>query len=316
MPNKTCEYISILLFFLFLYPPVYGMGKVNSKSSGSLIRHPTAAGSFYPGNPGNLKAEVSSMLGNASGEKTSGEIIAAIAPHAGYVYSGNIAALTFKSISDIDFDTIVIIGHDSYQDAIAYTCPVDYFETPLGKVPVDKEMVKRLHEYNKGIIPNRFIYNDDQTIEIQLPFLQVLKKRCMIVPILFGNPTVRNCEILAKAIKASSGNKKIFLLASSDMSHYPDYRSAYNIDNMTLDSIKPMNIKVFFDHVTKQRLNPGVPNLITPLCASGGVGTAIIYSRIMGANHVEVLKYANSGDVPGGDKGRVVGYSSVLFVKD
>ncbi len=279
------------------------------------IRHPAAAGSFYSNNAARLKSEITDLLKNAPDVPVEGEVLAAMAPHAGYVYSGKIAACTFKKIEDIQFDTIVIIGHDAGGNAVAYTCPVDYFETPLGKVPVDTEMLDKLHEYNKGIKPAAQVHSGDHTVEIQLPFLQTMNKKCMIVPIMFGMPSPRNCEILAKAIEASSGNRKIFILASSDMSHYPDYQSAYKLDNMTLDLIKSMNINDFFSHVIKEASKPDFQGVRTAICASGGVGTAMLYSKNIGMNHVEVLKYANSGDVPGGDKSRVVGYSSVLFLK-
>lgn len=279
------------------------------------VRQPAVAGSFYSNNAVELKAEISAMLNNAPESSVSGEILAAMAPHAGYVYSGNVAALTFKGIKNVDFDTIVIIGHDAGGSAVAYTCPVDYFVTPLGKVPVDMEMINKLHEFDKGIKPLSRIHSRDHTIEIQLPFLQVMKKDFKIVPLMFGNPTIKNCRILAKAIKAASGGKKVFLLASTDMSHYPDHKSAYTLDNTTLDLIRAVDIKNLFKHVVKHGTNSEFAGVRTAICAAGGVGTALIYSKSMGMNHVEVLKYANSGDVPRGDKGRVVGYSSALFVK-
>jgi MEMO1 family protein len=312
MANKILKKSIAALLFLSLF---FSISVMEGGEKVISVRHPAAAGSFYSNNADRLRAEITSMLKNVPDAPAAGEILAATAPHAGYVYSGNIAALTFKKIEDIDFDTIVIIGHDVGGNAVAYTCPVDYFETPLGKMPVDTEMLSKLHEYNKGIKPAAEIHSEDHTVEIQLPFLQVMNKKCMIVPIMFGTPSPENCKILSDAIKSSSGNKKVFILVSTDMSHYPDYRSAYKLDNITLDKIRSMDINNFFKHVIKQYRDPEFPGVRTAICASGGVGTAMIYSKSMGMNHVEVLKYANSGDVPQGDKERVVGYSSVLFVK-
>ncbi len=292
-----------------------GSGKSNAGSD-KKTRPATVAGSFYPGDMESLKREVNNLLGNAQKRDSSGTIIAATAPHAGYVFSGGIAANTFKNISDIDFDTMVIIGHDSFRDAVAYTCPVDYFETPLGRVPVDMEMVDKLHKYSKKIKPNISIHGNDHTIEVQLPFIQAVKKQCKIVPLMFGYPSPENCSILADAIKSAAGDKKVFVLASTDMSHYPTYEEANKMDHITLDVIRSMDIKKFFKHVFKQRRDPRIPGLQTAICASGGVGTAMLLAKDAGANAVEVLKYANSGDVKGGDKSRVVGYSSVLFIKE
>ena len=308
--NILTVFISIILTFFNVYAENITQSGDNEK-----IRPATGAGSFYPGDKENLKKEVNNLLESAKKVNPDGIICAAMAPHAGYEYSGRVAAQTFKNISDINFDTIVIIGHDSFDRAVAYTCPVDYFVTPLGKVPVDKEMVERLQKFSKNIKPDISIHRGDQTIEVQLPFLQVMNKKCKIVPLIFGYPSPENCRILANAIKFASKDKKVFVLASSDMSHYPTYEGAVKMDHLTLDIIKSMNINRFFRHVYRQLSDPQVPGLKTALCASGGVGTAMLLAKGMGADTVQVLKYANSGDIPGGDKKRVVGYSSVLFIK-
>ena len=99
------------------------------------------------------------------------------------------------------------------------------------------------------------------------------------------------------------------------MSHYPSYEGSNKMDGLTLDMIRSMDINKFFRHVYKQLKDPQVPGLEVPVCASGGIGTAMLYAKEMGANTALVLKHANSGDVPGGDKKRVVGYSSVLFIR-
>lgn len=145
-------------------------------NSSTTIRPPAVAGSFYPASPDQLRRIIRELLD----EKTppvEGDIVAGVAPHAGYVYSGRIAALTFRQLRDVDFDTIVIIGHDAYRGAVAYTCSVNYFRTPLGDVAVDRDMIKKMEEYNRGIRPNTAIHSEDHTIEIQLPFLQVMDKK-------------------------------------------------------------------------------------------------------------------------------------------
>ncbi|NLD39304.1 MAG: AmmeMemoRadiSam system protein B [Desulfatiglans sp.] len=314
MVQKPYTLITAFIFLTLTLINTYGETMIKSDST-TKTRPASVAGAFYPGDREELKRTVEGLLKNAAKADSTETIYAAMAPHAGYVYSGQIAALTFKNISDIEFDTIVIIGHDSYRDAVAYTCPVDYFETPLGKIPIDREMMERLEGFNKGIRPDTSIHIDDHTIEVQLPFLQAMNKNCKILPIMFGFPSPQNCKILADAIKKAAGDKKVFVLASSDMSHYPTYEGSNKIDNNTLDTIQSMDIDNFFKHVYKQIKEPGVPGLQTAICASGGVGTAILFAKKMGADTALVLKHANSGDVTGGDKTRVVGYSSVLFIK-
>jgi len=278
------------------------------------IREPAVAGSFYPNSESQLQAMITGYLNKIPDENPAGSILAAIAPHAGYVYSGAIAARTFKQLAEIDFDTIVIIGHDSYQNCVAYLSPDDYFRTPLGLVEVDTEMIERMLKYNRGIKSSRSIHADDHTIEIQLPFLQVLGKKCRIVPVIFGDPTVENCRILADAIISAAGDKKVFVLSSTDMSHYPSYEDANKTDNSTLEIVKTMDVDKIFAHLKNQVSKKNISGLQTALCSRGGLGTAIFFAKQKGADQAQVLLYANSGDVPFGDKSRVVGYSSVLFI--
>ncbi len=309
--------LKTLIIGIFIFMSIFNTyGETMIKSDSDTKTRPTSvAGAFYPGEKDELKKIVDDLFKNAEKADSTGTIYAAMAPHAGYVYSGPVAAYTFKNIFDADFDTIVIIGHDSYRDAVAFTCPVDFFETPLGKIAVDTEMMEKLQSFSREIKPDISIHREDHTIEVQLPFIQAMNKKCKILPIMFGFPSPQNCKILADAIKKAAGDKKIFILASTDMSHYPTYEGSNEIDNLTLDLIRSMDIDRFFKHVYKQLKAPELPGLQTAICASGGAGTAMLYSKAMGADTALVLKHANSGDVPEGDKTRVVGYSSVLFIK-
>lgn len=311
MSTRFIKYV-LLLFFIMIF--IQG-GFGSPVLSGDDVRPPAAAGSFYPDSASQLRNMISSMLDNVPEIEVEGEILAAMAPHAGYVFSGSVAAHTFRCISRADFDTVVIIGHDSYQKGVAFTSPSDYFQTPLGNVPVDREMIRKMHQFHSGIRDNPFMHGREHSIEIQLPFLQVLHKRCKIVPILFGNPTVDNCRVLSEAISSAGEGKKVFVLASTDMSHYPSYDAANRVDRATLQVLESMDVDRLFTHLADRGTPGAVPNLQTAMCARGGVGTAILYSRARGADHARVLCYANSGDARMGDRHRVVGYSSVLFVK-
>lgn len=307
MTNRILAYMLITpIIFIFFEAGI---------SRSDTIRPAAVAGSFYSSSAFQLHITIKKLLNDAPESSANGEIFAAIAPHAGYVYSGGVAACTFKQLTDVDFDTLIIIGHDSYRNAVAYTCPVDYFQTPLGNVPVDREMIDKMQAFNSGIKENQSIHAEDHTIEIQLPFLQVMGKECKIVPIMFGDPTPKNCRILAEAIEAAAGDKKVFVLASTDMSHYPSYESANTVDKSTLEEMKDMDVNSLFTHLERQVNRVNISGLQTAMCARGGVGTAILFAKAHGANQARILQYANSGDVSIGDKGRVVGYSSVLFIK-
>ena len=305
----------MIISFLFLISLGYLSHTSGEEMRGQDVRPPVVAGSFYPGSPTKLHRTIAKLLDSVPDIKPEGEIVAAVAPHAGYIFSGSVAAYTHKLLSTVDYDTLVIIGHDTYRNAVAFTCPVDYFQTPLGRLPVDREMMAKMHEFNRGIKANRSLHANEHTIEVHLPFLQFLGRKCKIIPILFGDPTVENCRILSDAILAAAGSKTVFILASTDMSHYPPYESAHKLDSSTLEVIRSLDIDKLFTHLVKQERQGSVPNLQTAMCAKGGVGTAILFARARGANRAQILQYANSGDVPAGDKHRVVGYCSVLIVK-
>ncbi len=312
---KNNIYVYLIFFCIHALTHIsYPIQVLGEEKRSETVRPPAVAGTFYPGSPDQLRKAIKSFLDKTPDIKPEGKILAAIAPHAGYIYSGEIAAYTYKLLSDVEFDTIVIIGHDSFRNAVAFTCPVDYFKTPLGKVAVDRNMIKKMHKFDPGIKPDHTLHAHEHTIEVQLPFLQVQNRQCKIIPILFGNPTKENCRKLSDAIIAAAGDKKVFILASTDMSHYPSYKSACDVDNSTLDVIRDLDVEKFFTYLQRHQKVSSVPNLRTAMCASGGVGTAMLFAKAHGANHTQVLRYANSGDVPAGDKHRVVGYSSVLFV--
>lgn len=308
--------LAMMLSLVLVIMEGYRLGSGGEEGERERVRPPSVAGTFYPGAPNTLREDIISLLDGVPKIKPAGPILAAVAPHAGYIYSGGVAAYTHQVISNIDFDTLIIIGHDTtYTDIVAFTCPVDYFQTPLGKMPVDREMMEKMLKFNDGIKSYRLLFARDHTIEVQLPFLQVLGRKCKIVPMLFGRPTEQKCRILADAILASSGNKRAFVLASADMSHFPPYDLAREVDRSTLDELRFLDVGRLFSHLKRQEGEASIPNLQTALCAKGGVGTAILFARARGADHVQILRYANSGDVPRGDRRGVVGYASVLMVK-
>jgi AmmeMemoRadiSam system protein B len=178
-------------------------------------------------------------------------------------------------------------------------------------------MVDKLLKHHEGIKEERLIHAREHTVEVQLPFLQHLGKKAKIVPMLFGTPTVENCRILAEGIRKAAAGKSVFVLASTDMSHYPPYASAKKLDGRTLQTLRKLDVAALFAQLEKEERSGSTPGLRTAMCARGGVGTAMIFAKANGANHVQIIRYANSGDVPAGSRKGVVGYCSVLLtVKD
>ncbi len=274
------------------------------------IMKPVVAGSFYPAEPVILAAQIDKYLKEAAPPKVDGDIIALISPHAGYEYSGPVAAYGYKLISDRKFDTVVIIGisHHLAFDGVSIL-EKGFYETPLGKVPIDAEFTRRLMKFKKDMLyfePRAF--EEEHSMEVQIPFLQRSLKDFKIVPLIMGKPDYPTCKGLAKALVATikDGSKKVLIIASTDLSHHLAYRDAVKKDQVTLSEII---------HLDAERLAIKISEGECELCGSGPVLTALLAGKELGANRVKVLKYANSGDTAG-DKTRVVGYGSAAIYRE
>jgi AmmeMemoRadiSam system protein B/AmmeMemoRadiSam system protein A len=281
--------------------------------SGDGVRTPAVAGTFYPADADELRREVESYLQRAKAPEVKEPILAALAPHAGYHYSAQVAAYVHQAIRDVPFDTLVVIGHDSHAKGIVAILPkAKTFTTPLGEVAVDTELAKAMVEHSRRIIYHEPAHARDHTIEVHLPFLQVLGRTCQVLPVLFGEPTVEHVEALVEALRTCRGDRRLFILASTDLCHYPPAQVARELDAKTLDKVKGLDPKELFSYLDEHR--SGRHGVQTAMCASGGVATAIEYAKADGNAEFRLLKTANSGDV-GGDQGRVVGYAAGLFVR-
>lgn len=279
------------------------------------VRPAVVAGSFYPGDAAALQREIQQLLDTVEPSASGAEPLGAMVPHAGYVYSARFAAPVFKAMASCDIDTVVIIGHDLGANASGITAvlsDVDAYETPLGQVPVDGAMLQALRE-QRGIMIHNGIHAREHSIEVQLPFLQIVKPGAKILPAFMGEVTLANCQRFAAALAKAAGGRRIFVLASTDLSHYPSYDDAVALDRETMALVSAMDLQGLCDRQAGKGVNK--PNTQTAICAAGGVVTALIAAQKRGANEVKVLARGNSGDVRGGDASRVVGYASAIFVK-
>jgi AmmeMemoRadiSam system protein B/AmmeMemoRadiSam system protein A len=277
------------------------------------IREPVVAGQFYPADPDTLETMVDEFLAQVD-ERAAGEPIGLIVPHAGYVYSGQVAAYAFKQIAGGQYDAVVVIGtnhHDPLFEGLSVWAR-GAFRTPLGLVPVDEELAQALLEADSRIVFNKEVHGQEHSIEVELPFLQRVLPDAKIVPVIVAAPTEENEKVLADALVKVLKGKKALLIASSDMSHYPAYDDAVRVDGETLKAIAsmdPARVRAAID----EGMSAGVANLGTCLCGEGPVLAAMMAARGLGANRATVLKYANSGDVPFGGRDQVVGYGAVMF---
>jgi len=273
------------------------------------IRHPVVAGSFYPANTKALSGMIAEFLNKAENQNLE-NIIGLISPHAGYIYSGQVAAYSFKQIEGRAYDSIIIIApsHSEYFDFCSVFNGKAY-QTPLGFVEIDSDRVKRLtakDNYKNYIILSNAGHRQEHSLEVQLPFLQTVLKEFKIVPVVMGSQDKRNIEALGYAIGSIFKGENILVVASTDLSHYHNYNAASNLDSEVIDFINSYDSSAFIDAVVSDRVE---------MCGGGPSAAAMIASKALGADKSKVLCYKNSGDITG-DRSAVVGYLSAAFYMD
>ena len=256
------------------------------------IREPTVAGAFYPSDPDVLSNDVRGYLGKAEKEAIKGKIIALISPHAGYAYSGQVAAYAYKLVEGMDLDDVVVIApsHQWLFDG-ASIYHRGGFRTPLGVVPIDGDMCDEIMALDRRFqfIPDAHLR--EHALEVQLPFLQVSLKGYKLVPIvLMGGADYEICQSLGKAISESLKERNFLIVASSDLTHSYDYRQVVAQDEMLARHIDQFDIEGLAEDLREGRCQA---------CGEGPILSAMIAAKTLGGDKGKVLKLTNSGDVTG-----------------
>jgi AmmeMemoRadiSam system protein B/AmmeMemoRadiSam system protein A len=278
-------------------------------------RKPYAAGRFYPANPDSLRTQLSQLFRDAK-PHTVQHVQAVICPHAGYVFSGIVAASSINQIDpDKTYDNIFIIGSShqaSFMGASIYNIG-DYI-TPLGKVPVNIQLANELIKSNPVF---SYVYDADlneHSLEAQVPFLQYhMKKPFRIVPIVIGSQSAQTCKRIAQALKPYFNENNLFVI-SSDFSHYPPYDYAKTTDKATCDAILTNNPDVLIKLLSDYE-NKNIPNLATNLCGWTSVLTLLYMTTGDAAISILPIHYMNSGDSRYGDHSQCVGYWSIAVTR-
>ncbi len=270
------------------------------------IRRSALAGTWYPGSATALQQTVDAFLGRARDGRIAGDLIALIAPHAGYPYSGQVAAYAYNQLADRHFDTAILVGPSHYVFISQFaTSADDAYQTPLGIVPVDHDIRQKLG----ALIPlERVRENQEHCLEIQLPFLQRTLQDFRFVPILIGDHSLPACQRLADALAqvVREADKPVLLVASTDLSHFHDYDTARRLDSVFVERVNQ------FD---PEGLARDLESRKTEACGGGPAVAIMLAARALGATKAEVLHYANSGDVTG-DRWRVVGYTAAALYRE
>ena len=296
--RRTVFFIFLILFFF------------NLEIFSQEVKGADLAGFWYPQDKEKLSILLRDFLNSAQPKKVEGKILGLISPHAGYSYSGLVAGFGYKLVKERanQIKTVIVIGFNHrYPHRGIAVADFDYYQTPLGKVKIDKDIVNQLIAQNENIYPLKEAFYNENSSEMQIPFLQVVLKDFKLVIIHLGQQTWENCEILASALFEVLKEKDNFLLiASTDMSHYLPYEQAKKLDFSTISEIEKFSP---FSLYTKSVMNGN------RMCGYGAVCSLLLVLEKLGANKVEILHYANSGDITK-EKERVVGYLSAVVVKE
>lgn len=279
----------------------------------SFIRKQYVAGQFYPADPEELSSQIKEFLDNVSGKDRGKKVKALMVPHAGYPFSGAVAAEGYKQIQGEARGTVVLMcnSHSSFFEGIAVS-ESSAWATPLGEVDVDTEKAKKLAEENENISFYEEAHSKEHSLEVQLPFLQtILKEGFKILPLLFGNISGEDSKQLAGDLVRLLGDKDL-VIASSDMSHFPPYEEANRVDQRSLEIIADKDTEELENHIS-ETMEQGIPGEDTLLCGVDGVKTIMEMAELAGWEQGEILKYANSGDTGLAPKDSVVGYGVVAF---
>jgi hypothetical protein len=272
------------------------------KTAQPQVRKPAVAGSFYPPDSLELSAMVDDYLGKAEKRDLTGNLVALWVPHAGYPFSGSVAACAFKQLENRKYETVIIVG-PSHHVAFSGISISDrgFCRTPLGLVPIDSVIARQLEAANKSFYYRPEVDTVEHCVEVELPFLQKTLGAFKVVPVIFGQVSAQDISDFADALTGALGTEGRLLIVSADLSHYHPYNTAETLDKTGLAAVQSLNAAEFADKINEQR---------TEIDAPGAAMAMITAVKALGAEKATLLKYANSGDVTG-DKSKVVGYAAL-----
>jgi AmmeMemoRadiSam system protein B len=265
------------------------------------IRKAAVAGTWYPGTAPALAAAVDGYLAGVGGEAAGHltELVALIAPHAGLMYSGPVAAHAYRQLRDRPVGLVVLVGPSHFLgfDGVSMY-RAGGFETPLGIADIDEECASAIMAAAPIVHERAAAHAREHSLEMQLPFLKRVAPAARIVPLIVGRQTAETARALGDALGAVLKGRNALLVASTDLSHYHDAATAARLDGVVIDHVSR------FDADGLQRALDAGPE---HACGGGPTVAVMRAARHLGARDAVILRYADSGDVSG-DKSAVVGY--------
>jgi AmmeMemoRadiSam system protein B len=270
------------------------------------LRPSPIAGTWYEGSPQKLAARVDEYLNAAQLPQLNGNIIAIIAPHAGHIYSGAVAAYAFAALRGLTPELVVVLS--PYHSLAPYpllTTKHQAYSTPLGNIEVDQAALTEL-QANLEVPITAIEHDKEHSLEIELPFLQrALKNKFKLLPIMLRTQEPGIAQKLGNALAQTLRNKNAVIVASTDLSHFYDQQTAKMLDEEMLKCFESFNPESIFE---AEYLSKGFA------CGHAAVASMLWAARELGADKVQTLKYATSGDVTG-DHSSVVGYGAAIVLQ-
>ena len=268
---------------------------------------PSIGGQWYQHNPELLAQNLEMYLLNAEVEKPDGKLYGIVVPHAGHIYSGQVAAHAFKCTLGMEYDTVIVVSPSHFlPDGNILATSHDAYKTPLGTVEIDRAALDEIDNKLMGDFEEKIVYvsNDpEHAIEVELPFLQCILKDFSLVPIMIFNQTMETASALGHSIAQVIADRNALLVASSDLSHfYPD-RIARKFDEEMLGRIEAFDPEGVIQAEVQET---GFA------CGRGAIASVLYACRELGANRVRILNYDNSAEVTG-DYDSVVGYGAAII---
>jgi len=271
------------------------------------VKSPAVAGSFYPAEKKSLAADVERYISQPADSPDEGRLLAVVAPHAGYMYSGAVAGYSFARLRGKDIRTIIMLGPTHYSAISgAAIYPGGGMMTPLGTIQVDEALARSIASDRDGVRLIAEPFEKEHSLEVQLPFLQGTLKEFKVVPILIGRMTTESYRHLSDRIATILKNDdNALLVISTDLSHYHDSKTASDMDRKVLDAVERLSAGDL-----ERLLQSGEGEA----CGGGPVLYGMAAARGAGATEAKIYKYADSSAVSG-DTRRVVGYGAAGFYK-
>jgi len=266
------------------------------------IRKPAVAGKFYPSDAANLKKQIKGFIDISAVKQ---DVIGCMLPHAGYIYSGKVAAQTVSNVNIKD--RIILLGpnHTGYGAELSIVTK-GFWQTPLGQIKIDEELAEQVLKQNPYLQEDNLAHLYEHSLEVELPILQYFRSDFKITPIVILSDEIKKLkktgESIAQCIINMNIKGSVMIIASSDMTHYESKEDAERKDKIAIQSILELNEDQLMENIKKFNIT---------MCGRAPVIVMITAAKILGAKTAKLIKYQTSADVSG-DTYSVVGYAGMI----